>query len=36
MNTHVTYDIEELVAAITPDNVHDEVDTGDAAGNEFG
>jgi antitoxin component of MazEF toxin-antitoxin module len=36
MNAHVSYDIDELVAAITPDNVHDEVATGDAVGNEDG
>jgi antitoxin MazE len=32
----IKYDINELVAAITPENVHGETDTGDAVGNEFG
>jgi hypothetical protein len=36
MKAHATYDIDELVAAMTAGNVHDEVDTRDAAGNEFG
>jgi antitoxin MazE len=29
------YDIEQLVAAITPENMHGETDTGAAVGNEF-
>jgi antitoxin MazE len=32
----IKYDINELVAAITPENVHGETDTGDAVGNEVG
>jgi len=28
------YSLEELVAAITPDNLHPEVETGSAVGNE--
>ena len=30
------YDIDELVAAITPENVHGETGTGRAVGNELG
>ena len=30
------YDINDLVAAITPENLHGETDTGSAVGNEFG
>jgi antitoxin MazE len=30
------YDIDELVAAITPENVHGETGTGGAVGNEIG
>lgn len=29
-----TYDINELIAAITPENLHGETDTGDPVGNE--
>ena len=29
------YDINELIAAITPENLHGETDTGDPVGNEF-
>jgi antitoxin MazE len=29
-----SYDINALVAQITPENVHGEIDTGDAVGNE--
>jgi antitoxin MazE len=29
------YDINALVAEITPENVHAEIDTGEAVGNEF-
>lgn len=28
------YDLEELLSGITPDNLHSEVDTGKAVGNE--
>lgn len=31
-----TFDINQLVAAITPENLHGETDTGDAVGNELG
>ena len=30
-----TYDINKLVAAITPENLHGETDTGEPVGNEF-
>jgi antitoxin MazE len=30
-----TYDVNELIAAITPENLHDECDTGEPVGNEF-
>lgn len=29
------YSLEELVAAITPENLHSEIEAGDAVGNEF-
>ena len=29
------YDINELIAGITPENLHGETDTGDPVGNEF-
>ena len=29
------YDIAELVTAITPENLHGEIDTGEPVGNEF-
>jgi antitoxin MazE len=29
------YDINELIAAITPENLHGETDTGDPVGNEL-
>jgi antitoxin MazE len=32
----IRYDITELVAAITPENIHGEIGTGDAVGNELG
>jgi len=30
-----TYDINELIAGITPENLHGETDTGASVGNEF-
>lgn len=30
----IHYELEDLLAGITVDNLHDEVDTGDARGNE--
>lgn len=29
------YDIKKLIAAITPENLHGETDTGDPVGNEY-
>lgn len=29
------YDINQLIAAITPENLHGETDTGESIGNEF-
>jgi antitoxin MazE len=33
--SHKQYSLEELVSGITPENRHDEVDWGEAVGNEF-
>ena len=30
------YHLDDLLAAITPDNLHSEIDTGNASGNEIG
>lgn len=34
--TFPQYHLDDLLSAITPDNLHSEIDTGNAAGNEIG
>jgi antitoxin MazE len=34
--THRQYSLEELIQAITPENLHGEIDSGTAMGNEVG